>query len=336
MTSAHKIRVGVIGVGAMGWHHARNYSELADVTLVAVADTDPSRARAVAERFHCRAYSDYKEMLAQETLDAVSIAVPTHLHYRIACDTLNARLHTLVEKPLTNNLAEAADLVQTARTRQIKFAVGHVERFNPAVQELKRRLDAGELGKPSSLVARRVGVMPPRVKDVDVILDLAVHDIDIAMFLLGRKPDQIAVSADHALLSDRFDHSEIFLRFGETGCFIQANWITPIKIRTLSVTGDKGHAEVNYVTQRLEIFQSTLDRQFDDFGDFIIRFGDPQKLAVPIVHQEPLRLELESFISAVRNDTPVTVDGAEGMKALEVAVRVRESVNKGAPLKLAH
>jgi UDP-N-acetylglucosamine 3-dehydrogenase len=324
-----KIRVAVIGVGAMGWHHARNYSELAGASLVAVADTDLARAQAVAERFHCRAYADHAGMLARESPDAVSIVVPTHLHYRIACDTLNAGVHTLVEKPLTNDLAQAADLVQTASSRRVKFAVGHVERFNPAVQELKRRLDAGELGKLSSLVARRVGVMPPRVKDVDVILDLAVHDIDIAMYLLGREPDEIAVSADHALLSDRFDHSEIFLRFGETGCFIQANWITPIKIRTLSVTGDKGHAEVNYVTQRLEIFQSTLDRQFDDFGDFIIRFGNPQTVAVPIMHQEPLRLELESFIRAIRDDTPVTVDGTEGLKALEVAVRVRESVERG-------
>jgi UDP-N-acetylglucosamine 3-dehydrogenase len=318
------LRVGVIGVGTMGLHHARNYAELANADLVAVADTDMSRANTVAARFGCRAFNDYREMLSNEHLDAVSVVVPTELHYTVAMDTLRAHVHTLVEKPIARSLEQASELIEAGHTYGVKLAVGHVERFNPAVQELKRRLKTGELGTISSMIARRVGVMPPRIKDVDVILDLAVHDIDVVMYLLDQEPSEVAACAGSALLShNRSDHSEIFLRFGNIGCFIQANWITPIKIRTLSVTGDAGHAELNYITQRLEIFQSTLDRHFDNFGDFVVRFGTPQTIAVDTTPQEPLRLELKSFLNAIEGQDSVIVTGEEGARTLAVAERVK-------------
>jgi UDP-N-acetylglucosamine 3-dehydrogenase len=242
-------------------------------------------------------------------------------------DTLSARVHTLVEKPIARSIDQASELIEASHEYDVRLAVGHVERFNPAVQELKRRMKAGELGIISSLVARRVGVMPPRIKDVNVILDLAVHDIDVAMYLLDQEPSAVAASGGSALLSNnRLDHSEIFLEFGSIGCFIQANWITPIKIRTLSVTGDAGHAELNYVTQRLEIFQSNLERHFGDFGDFVVRFGTPQTIAADITPQEPLRLELKSFLDAVEGKGSVIVTGEEGMRALEVAERVKNAI----------
>ncbi len=327
MSKRNRIRVGVIGVGAMGLHHARNYADSSKADLVAVADPDMSRAKTAASRFDCHVYNDYRTMLEKENLDAVSVAVPTVLHRAIAMDTLSARVHTLVEKPIANNLAEASELVEASHKFGVKLAVGHVERFNPALQELKRRVKAYELGGISSVVARRVGVMPPRVKDVDVILDLAVHDIDVLMYLLDQEPSEVAASAGSALLTNnRLDHSEIFMKFGNIGCFIQANWITPIKIRTLSVTGDAGHAELNYVTQRLEIYQSNLARQFDDFGDFVVRFGTPQTIAADLTPQEPLRLELESFLSAVDGNDSMIVTGEEGTRALFVAERVRAAV----------
>lgn len=320
------IHVGVIGVGAMGRHHARVYAQLPAAELVALADTDAARVNELAARYRCRAYTDYRAMLAQERLDAVSVAAPTRAHYPIALDTLRAGVHTLVEKPLASTIAEAEALVQAARDAQVILAVGHVERFNPAVQELKRRIDAGELGALTSIVARRVGIMPPRVKDVDVILDLAVHDIDVVMFLLGRAPDYVNASASRALLSDRFDHSEIFLKFGAVGCFIQANWITPIKIRTLSVTGDRGHAELNYVTQKLEIFESTLAREYDDFGDFVVRFGTPRSTTAPISPREPLHIELDCFLQAVAGQGANIVRSEDAMRALAVAFRARAAV----------
>ncbi len=322
-------RVGVIGVGVMGIHHARNYACLPNAELVAVADISSNLAQSVAERFHCRPYTDYREMLVCERPEAVSIAVPTSCHYQVGMDAIHAGAHVLMEKPIASNSQAAIELVKEAHARGLVLAVGHIERFNPAVQELKRRMEIGDLGNISSIVARRVGVMPPRIKDVNVILDLAVHDIDIACYLLGCEPSQVAAGAGSALLSNnRYDHTEIFLKFGMIGCFIQANWITPIKIRTLSVTGDAGHAELNYVTQHLEIFQDTLDRQFDDFGDFVVRFGTPQSISVEITPREPLQLELENFLLAVEGKPSCSVNGEEAIRALSVAESVLATVKQ--------
>ncbi len=323
------VRVGVIGVGAMGFHHARNYAELAQAQLVAVADVDATRVAQVAERFGCNAYTDYNEMFKREDLDAISVAVPTSLHHRIALDVINAGFHVLVEKPIASTLEQAEEMTAASHAKGVLLQIGHVERFNPAVQELKRRMKAGELGCVSSINARRVGVMPPRVKDVDVILDLAVHDIDVVRYLLDQEPIEVRATAGSALLSkNRRDHSEIFLSFGEVSCFLQSNWITPIKIRTLSVTSDAAHVELNYVTQRLEIYQSTLQRSYDDFGDFVVRFGTPQTIAVDMTPQEPLRLELKSFLQAVEGKESVMVTGEEGIRTLRVVERIKQSLIK--------
>jgi UDP-N-acetylglucosamine 3-dehydrogenase len=328
-----RLRVGVIGVGNMGFHHARNYAEIPNAELVAVADANVARAREVAEKFHCRAYASYHEMLQQEHLEAVSVVVPTKLHYRIVMDTLRAGVPTLVEKPIAADLHQAAAMLNEAYNHGLTLAVGHIERFNPVVRELKRRIQMGELGILTSIVTRRVGVIPPRIKDVDVILDMAVHDIDIILFLLGRLPNSVAAAASSVLLSDRFDHSEIFMRFGDIGCFVQANWITPIKIRTLSVTGSAGHAEVNYVTQQLEIFESHVARQFDDFGDFVVSFGTPSKKPIEIQRQEPLRIELEEFLNTVRTGTGKIVTAEEAIHTLAVVQRIKESMNIAYQLK---
>ncbi|MBI5302376.1 MAG: Gfo/Idh/MocA family oxidoreductase [Chloroflexi bacterium] len=327
MSTIHKSRVGVIGVGNMGFHHARNYADIPNAELVAVSDTDPTRATQVAERFHCKAYSNYAEMLQNERLEAVSVVVPTKLHHRVVLETLRAGVHTIVEKPIAANLAQAAAMVSAASASGLTFAVGHIERFNPAVRELKRRIQLGELGTLTSIVTRRVGVVPPRVKDVDVILDMAVHDIDVILFLLGRMPNSVTASASSALNLDRFDHSEIFMRFGDIGCFVQANWITPIKIRTLSVTGSAGHAEVNYVTQQLEVFESHVARQFDDFGDFVVSFGTPSKTTVDLKRQEPLQIELEEFLKAASGGDGKIVTGEDAMNTLAVVDRAKSSMN---------
>jgi UDP-N-acetylglucosamine 3-dehydrogenase len=321
------IRVGVIGVGNIGRHHARIYSGLPGARLCAVADPEESRAQVVAARYGCRAFRDYREMLERESLDAVSIAAPTRDHFTIAETVIEAGVDLLVEKPLAVTLAEAKALVAKAQGAQVKLAVGHVERFNPAVQELKRRMDVGELGAISSVIAKRVGVMPPQVKDANVIIDLAVHDIDILNYFFGAMPMEVSAMAGRALLSDRYDHAEIFLKYpadragggSAAGCFVQVNWITPLKIRTLSVTGNSGHAELNYVTQKLEIYQSNVEREYDDFGDFVVRFGEAEKSVVAIDVREPLRAELEDFVDSVANDRAPKVRGEDGVRALLVA-----------------
>lgn len=320
------LRVGVIGVGNMGFNHARVYSELEQVQLCAVADFDATRAAGVAARYGANAYNHYHEMLEREALDAVTVAVPTRAHFRVASDVIRAGVHLLVEKPLAAEVAQAQQLVNAARDAGVVLAVGHIERFNPAVRELKRLIDAGALGKISTVIAKRVGIMPPQVKDANVIIDLAVHDIDILNYLFGEMPAFVTATAGYALLEKRYDHAEIFLRYKSAGCFVQVNWITPLKIRTLSVTGDAGHAELNYVTQKLELFESTLAREYDTFGDFVVRFGEAHKTAVPVQVYEPLRAELQDFIAAARAGGPPIVTGEDGLNALRIAMRALETI----------
>ncbi len=321
------LRVGVIGVGNMGLNHARVYSELENVQLCAVADASWERAQAVAARFGARPYADYRAMLAAQALNAVTIATPTRAHLAVALDALAAGAHILVEKPLAATVAEAEQIVAAAQRAQRTLAVGHIERFNPAVRELKRLLDANALGAISTVIARRVGIMPPQVQDANVILDLAVHDIDILNYLFDAMPTFVQATAGNALLAKRYDHAEIFLRYANAGCFVQVNWITPLKIRTLSVTGDAGHAELNYVTQKLELYETTLERAYDSFGDFVVRFGQAPRVNVPIPLYEPLRAELQNFLRAIHSQTPPTVTGADGVKALCVVENVLEHLS---------
>lgn len=320
------LRVGVIGVGNMGLNHARVYSELDNVQLCAVADFDAPRATQTANRFHATPYADYRALLAQEKLDAITIAVPTRAHLAVALEAIEAGVHILVEKPLAAEVAGAEQIVAAARAANVTLAVGHIERFNPAVRELKRLIDAGALGNISTVIARRVGIMPPQVKDANVVMDLAVHDLDILNYLFGEMPTQVSAAAGNALLEKRFDHAEIFLQYKKAGCFVQVNWITPLKIRTLSVTGDAGHAELNYVTQKLELFESTYAREYDSFGDFVVRFGEARKSVVPIQVYEPLRAELQNFLDAIRSRSEPAVTGADGVNALRVAARVLETL----------
>lgn len=329
VNKARTLRVAVIGAGNMGFHHARVYAQLDRVKLCAVSDIDPVRAHNVATRFGAVPYTDYGAMLGQEELDAVTIAVPTRAHLRTALDVIKHGKHLLVEKPLAADVLEAEQIVAAARSANVHLIVGHVERFNPAVQELRRRIAEGMLGEVTSVVAKRVGVMPPQVKDANVIIDLAVHDLDILNFFFHSLPDQVTATAGHALLSNRFDHAEIFLKYAHTGCFVQVNWITPLKIRTLSVTGNGGHAELNYVTQKLEIFESTHAREYDDFGDFVIRFGEARRTVVEIEMREPLRAELENFMGVIRNEADQIVTGQDGVNALQVAGRILENLNRG-------
>ena len=313
------LRVGVIGVGNMGLNHARVYAELEGVKLCAVADADAARANNAAARFNTNAYTNYHEMLARENLEAVTIAVPTREHFRVAFDVIRARINLLIEKPLAANVAEAQALVDAAQNANLVLAVGHIERFNPAVRELKHLIDVNALGNISTVIARRVGIMPPQVQDANVVIDLAVHDIDVLNYLFDELPTLVSATAGCALLKKQFDHAEIFLRYKNAGCFVQVNWITPLKIRTLSVTGDAGHAQLNYVTQKLELFESTRAREYDTFGDFVVRFGEPRRTQIQIVRREPLRLELENFIQAIGCRATLQVTPLDGLRALQIA-----------------
>jgi UDP-N-acetylglucosamine 3-dehydrogenase len=319
------INVGVIGVGNMGRHHVRIYSILKDVNLIAISDINQNIAKKVAEKFNCKYYKDYKKMLSKENIDAVSIAVPTSLHKKVALDVIKFKKHLLIEKPIAASSKEAEEIIKAAKKAKVKLCVGHIERFNPAVKRLKEIIQKGRLGKIISVIARRVGVFPPQIKDTNVIIDLAVHDIDIFNYLLEKQPVEVFADAQTSLINHREDSAEILLSFGDTTGFIQVNWITPIKIRTLSVTGSKGYAELNYITQELELYKSKYKKVVNNFGE-IVKFGKPIKKKIKIKKGEPLLYELKSFIKCIKENKRPEVTGEDGLKAVAIAEGVIKSI----------
>lgn len=320
-----KLKAAVIGVGNMGKHHARVYASLEGVRLVAVCDIDERAGSEIAGKFACNYYNDHRAMLSREKPDVVSVAVPTKMHSRAAVDALNAGAHVLVEKPIADTLAQARRIIDAAKKNNRKLTVGHIERFNPAVRKVKEMIDRGKLGTITSIIAKRVGPFVSRING-NVVIDLAVHDIDIINYLLGDEPRKIYANGGKALSDAKEDYAELFLKYGSASGYVQVNWITPVLIRELHVTGTKGYVQANYITQEVDFYQAKYEKEFDDFGDFVIKFGTPKKESVPVERVEPLKVELQSFVDSIINDAIPSVTARDGIKALETALKALKSI----------
>ena len=207
------LKVGVIGLGNMGKHHVRNYQEIDTCVLTAVCDLQQSIVDHFSTKYNCQGYTCVEDMLKHADLEAVSITAPTRFHFDLAKQVIHAGVHVLVEKPICDNIEHADELVALAKEKKITLMVGHIERFNPAVLKLKSLIDEGALGKVTSLISKRVGAFPAQIKDANVIIDLAVHDIDIFSYLLNKQPNRIEGNAGRALIDGREDYAEIFLTF---------------------------------------------------------------------------------------------------------------------------
>lgn len=322
-----KLKVAVIGVGIMGKNHARVYSELSECELVAVADLNEENAKETASKFKCNYYTSHKEMLDKESVDAVSIVIPTKNHKEVALDVINKGINLLLEKPIAGNLKDAEEIIKKAKEKKIKLLIGHIERFNPAVIKLKRIIDEGKLGVITSIIARRVGLFPLRIKDANIVIDVSVHDIDIIRYFMGRDPDEVYTSGSKSLNSDREDQVVALLKYGQANGIIQSNWITPIKIRNLSVTGTKGYAELDYITQELTLYESNYEETYDDYGDFIIKFGKPNKIELGIMNKEPLKAEIEHFLKCASGKEEPLVSGEEGLATLKIALDINKKLS---------
>jgi predicted dehydrogenase len=248
------------------------------------------------------------------------------LHYAVALDSLRAGLHTLVEKPLANRLVDAATLVREARTRGLQLAVGHVERFNPAVRELKRRIDRGELGDLKIIAARRVGTTPVD-GDVDIVVDLAIHDVDIAIYLVGRSPVHVRARANRMSGSERFDGCQLLLEFGSVTGSIVAAWSQTAGPRTLVATGSAGRATLDYVAQTLSTARESPGFDPNRPGSVFLSPAIAEPEAPPAgVRCDALRLELNAFVRAVLGTGRFEVSGAEALAALAVVERARNAI----------
>jgi UDP-N-acetylglucosamine 3-dehydrogenase len=321
------INVAVIGIGNMGRHHVRTYSEIENANLVAISDVNEEKGKAMASKFGCNFYSDYKEMIKKEKIDLISLVVPTKFHEEVSLEILEKNINLLIEKPIADSIAGAERIIAKAKEKGVKLAVGHIERFNPAVQKLKEIIDEGRIGEITSIIARRVGLFPPQIKDANVVIDLAVHDIDIINFLMGNLPDGIEANAGKALISQREDYAEIFLKYGQRSGFVQVNWITPIKIRNLSVTGTKGYAEMDYISQDLLVYESNYKKDVETFGD-IVKFSKPNKVEIGVDKGEPLKIELLNVIEAVEKGKEPLITGEIGLQALKIAMEVLDKIKK--------
>jgi predicted dehydrogenase len=322
-------RLGLIGLGAMGRNHLRVLSEIDGAELVAVCDLDADIAAAVARTYSVPAYVSWDEMLEREKLDATIVAVPTGFHLSAGLAALERGLHVFVEKPIAANLEEGRELVALAARRKLVLAVGHIERFNPAVRELHRRVNAGELGRLFQVQARRLGPFPARIRDVGVVIDLATHDLDVMDHLVQSEVQRLYAETEQRIHTDHEDILNALLKF-ESGVLgvLQVNWLTPTKIRELSVLGERGMLACNYLTQELTYYRNADVLVSGDARQQPRAVIEGESVGIPIPQSEPLRLELESFLGAVRGEARVEVDGEAGLRALHLALALVRSASE--------
>jgi predicted dehydrogenase len=305
---AETVRGGVIGTGALGRHHARVWSEVEGATLVGVHDLDRARAEEVAARHGCRVFDDAASLLA--ATDAVSIATPTVTHHAIARQAIEAGRDVLVEKPMTATLVEADDLVALAHARGAVLQAGHIERFNPATDVL---LAAGRGAR--FVEVHRLGSFSARSLDVDVVLDLMIHDLDIVMALDGSEPVQIE-AVGVPVLTPRVDIANARLRFA-SGLIanLTASRVSIEKVRKFRVFAPRTYVSVDFAAREAQVYRLEADES-----------GRPriasERRAAP--DQEPLRRQVEAFVVAVRNRSAPVVGGSDGRRALALAHAILE------------
>jgi predicted dehydrogenase len=335
--SERPLRAGVVGLGMMGRNHVRVWDESVDgVELVAVADPDRGAVERATSGRRARGYEDPERMFAEEELDLVSIVAPTSLHLAVTLAALGAGAHVLVEKPIASTREEANAMIEAATRAGRMLTVGHIERFNPAIRELHRRLDAGELGRIFQISATRLGPFPARIRDVGVVVDLAPHDLDVMRYLVGSEPIRIYAEAERRIHTEHEDLFNGILKFenGVVG-ILDINWLTATKRRTLTVTGERGYYVADYITQDL-VFYANPDAADEWASGRANGFAEPISSVAEgdmtrrVVHRaEPLAVELGEFARAVRDGGPPPVEPHDAMVALLLARKMVESALSG-------
>lgn len=327
-------RFALIGLGAMGRNHLRVVGELDGAELVAVCDQDAALVAAARRKYGVAGHRDWRELYSKEEIDAAIIALPTRFHLEAGVAALERGIHVLVEKPIAASLEEGQALVDAASSADRVLAVGHIERFNPAVRELKRRVAGGDLGRVFQIHASRQGPFPARIRDVGVVVDLATHDLDIMRHVVGSDVRRVYAEAEQRIHTDHEDLLNALLKFenGVVGV-LQVNWLTPTKIRQLAVLGEKGLFVANYLTQDLTYFKNANVELEWEALRHLTGVSEGEQVRFPIAQAEPLRLELKSFIDSIAG-APIEVDGQAGLNALRLALALVRSAEEGRAVEL--
>jgi UDP-N-acetylglucosamine 3-dehydrogenase len=321
------IRTAVIGVGSMGKNHARIYWELSNADLVGVADFDQTAADLIANKYGTKAYYDYRVLLDEAKPDAVTLAVPTIYHHDVALEIIDRGIPLLIEKPIAFTIEEGQSIIDAAKRKNVKLMIGHIERFNPAIITLKEHITQGKLGRIFQMDAHRQGPFPARIADVGVVVDLAVHDLDVMRFVSQKEIIRVYAETEKHIHSKYEDLLTGLVRFadGIVGT-LTINWLTPTKIREFIVTGERGLYRCDYLTQDLYFFENPVSSGSEWDNLRVLRgVSEGQMVRHIIAKKEPLRSEQEAFLDAVENDAPVAVTGEDGLRALELAKTIVES-----------
>ncbi len=317
------MKIIVIGAGVMGKNHARVLNSLGN--LAGIVDTNEEAAKDVAKKYGVEWSNDFRKM----DFDAAVVATPTVTHYSIAKSLIEEGKHVLVEKPFVHNIEEGETLIDLAKNNNVIMGVGHVERHNPMVEFIKKNVI--ESTNVISVGAKRVSGFPSRIRDVGVVMDLGVHDIDVLRYLMSEVIEVYARGGK--IKHEKYeDHASILLSFknGKSG-YIETNWHTPKKIRKLWITTDKNYVEGDYMAQSVEISSDKLE--VDEYNAYRMSI-DLNIRKINLKKEEPLRREMQDFINAVENHTQPLVTGADGLEAVRIAKASLKSMKCGCAVEI--
>ena len=321
--SSGNARAGVVGAGHMGRYHIGAYTEIHNIDLVGVVDTDISLAKEISEPFDYAVYTDYKDLFGK--VDIVSVAVPTSLHFQVTKDFLEAGVHVLVEKPIAPTVEEAEEMFKIAQANNVVLHVGHVERFNGAIQEMKKILD-----DPILIECRRLGPFPGRIKDAGVVMDIMIHDIDIVQNLV--ESPVVAIQAmGRKVVSDYEDFVTAQLQFESgTVATVVASRVSENKIRTLSVSQKNMYVLLDYAAQEISIHrQASSSYQLTKQE---LRYRQESVIEKLYVHKaNPLKLEIQHFHNCAMNQDVPNVTTESELRSLKIALKVLQQLNMHQP-----
>lgn len=312
-----KLGVAVIGVGGWGKNHARVYKEIESTELVAVCDVNAERAKSIANQYGVKAYTNSAKMLKNEEIEAVSVCTWSTMLAKEALKALNAGKHVLVEKPMAANTKQAKVLLETAEKNGLHLTVGFLMRFIPGLQLIRRAVEKNEIGELVCATAKRFSQWPERIGDVGVVKDTAIHDIDVMRFIFNEEPHMVYAKTGSMRHRKFEDYAQIMLTYKDgQSAFIESNWLTPYKMRLLTVTGTNAIMRLDYMTQELWI-------------------EDQKETLMPrYAWQEPLKLELQHFAECILEKKRPLITGVDGLKALEIAEAALRSSAKNKAIKL--
>ena len=316
MVNFSNIRTAVIGAGSMGKHHARVYSEISDLAFI--VEPNEKLGKEVATKYGAKWLSNYEDLY--DKVDAVSIVVPTTLHREIFEDLCLANINIIVEKPLALSIEECQSMIEKSKNSNLSLGVGHIERHNEVVKYCKEKITSGYWGNIKSISARRFSSFPKRITDVGVMLDLTIHDVDVISYLLGLKASQVFTLGGTSKNKKYEDNIFMLLDFpNKITASCQTSWLTPNRVRDLSIISDTHYIEINYLKQEIMEYDT-------------VHFEEPE--LIKLDYKEPLRNELIDFLTSIQKSSTPLVSLADGMQALKIVTAGLESLDKKAPVKL--